>query len=41
MTDVYPRIETRNVAPANPPRRVDVVEGKVLQSVHFSSCSRK
>ena len=28
MTDMYPHIETRNVAPANPLRRVDVVGEK-------------
>ncbi len=29
MTDVYPRIETGNAVPANPPLLLDVVRGKV------------
>jgi len=31
MTDVYPRIETGNAAPASPPRLLDVVRGKVSE----------
>jgi hypothetical protein len=29
MTDMYPRLETGNAAPANPPRLLNVVRGKV------------
>lgn len=35
MTDVYPRIETGNTAPANPPRLLDVVHEKA-QALHYS-----
>ena len=35
MTDVYPRIETGNAAPANPPRLLDVVREKV-RALHYS-----
>jgi len=35
MPDVYPRIETGNAAPANPPRLLDVVREKV-RALHHS-----
>ena len=35
MTDVYPRIETGNAAPANPPRLLDVVREK-MRTLNYS-----
>ena len=35
MIDVYPRIETGNAAPANPPRLLDVVREKRVASSQY------